>query len=81
MKEKMNESVNQIGLTQQQIRINQYTQSGTSIPKTTQFEPTTDYHRLRKPAINGLFDSLFDSANLPYLVAGAVLLYVLVIRV
>lgn len=75
MKERMNRSVNEIGLTQQQIRVNQFTNSGTSIPKTTQFDPTSDYHRLRKP-ITSYADYLFAAENLPYIVAGVVLIYV-----
>jgi hypothetical protein len=46
LKERLQESQNRIGLTRKQIRINQHTNSGTSIPKTTQFGHTTDYHKL-----------------------------------
>lgn len=46
LKLKLAESSNMIGTTRKQIRFNQHNNSGTSMPATTNFNYTTDYHAL-----------------------------------
>ena len=46
MKEKLSRAADVIGTTRKQITTNQHSNSGTSIPTGTNFDYTSDYHRL-----------------------------------
>jgi len=64
LQKRLNQSINILGTTQKQIRINEKTRSGTSEPATTQFNYTTDYFQARAGQIqNAVTEKLSDPMN------------------
>lgn len=77
MKDRLNSAADRIGLTRKQIRVNEKTNSGTSIPTTTQFDFTSDYHRLRAEPVAYIKDLL---QNPMFLGLAAFVILVITIR-
>lgn len=78
MKRRLQASQNILGLTKKQITMNEKTGSGQSNVVTTQMNYTTDYHQL--PSTINSFIPEFSKENLPYYVAGALILYIFFFR-
>jgi len=69
-------TVNRLGATQRQIRINEKTNSGTSRPVASQFNYTSDYFQLPTPISSFIQDGILSAAVIPYVVGGALALWI-----
>lgn len=87
LREKLARASDVIGTTRKQINTNQHTNSGTSIPSASNFDYTSDYHRLAGgstgpyAALSGwTTHDLMEPKNMAILAMGAVVVYLLFVK-